>query len=255
MFEYKIHNKPYYENLEKQLIEKVRKWFANKDPKSVAILGVSGGKDSTVCLALLVRALGPKRIIPVLIPNDFQADIDDSHDICWEVAAIEKPWVVNIGPMYEYLCNFIVQKSKAVSLSPVLETNTPARLRMTTLYAVAAQMGGYVCNTGNKSEAYVGYCTKWGDAVGDFAIIGDLTCTEVTELGVAMGIPERFMLKKPSDGMSGKTDEEKLGFTYAQLDEYLINGKANVPADVVERIERMHNNPNPKTKLVHFYDE
>ena len=225
MFEYRFHNKPYYENLEKQLIEKVRKWFANKGPNAKAVIGVSGGKDSTVCLAILARALGPARIIPVLLPNDFQADIDDSHDICWAVAGIEKPWVVNIGPMYEYLCNFIVQKSKAVTLSPVLETNTPARLRMTTLYAVAAQMNGYVCNTGNRSEAYVGYCTKWGDAVGDFEIIHDLTCREVIELGMTMGIDERFILKAPADGMSGKTDEEKLGFTYAELDEYLIRGR------------------------------
>lgn len=255
MFEYRYHNEEYYQKLEKELITKVQKWFANKDPKSVAVLGVSGGKDSTVCLAMLTRALGLARVVPVLLPNDFQADIDDSHDICWAVGGKEKPWVINIGPMYEYLCNFIIQKSKAVSLSNVLETNTPARLRMTTLYAVAAQMGGYVCNTGNRSEAYVGYCTKWGDAVGDFEIIHNLTCSEVIELGIAMGINEEFMIKPPADGMSGKTDEEKLGFTYAELDEYLLRGPNGIRTDVIEKIERMHNNPNLKTKLVTYYNE
>ena len=125
--------------------------------------------------------------------------------------------------------------------SPAVLTNTPARIRMTTLYMVAAAVGGRVCNTGNASEAFVGYTTKYGDLAGDFALLRNLTVSEIYAMGDAMEeLPYDLVHKTPADGMSGKTDEDNMGFSYEAVDDHLLYGI--IPADpaVWENIKRRH---------------
>ena len=131
-------------------------------------------------------------------------------------------------------------------IPPQIRTNVPARVRMTVLYAVASQVNGRVANTSNKSEKYIGYSTKWGDSCGDFSPLGGILATEVVEMGKYLGLPEHLVVKAPSDGMCGKTDEDNLGFTYKELDDY-INGKG-IPAESMVKIILMHNNPNTAKK-------
>lgn len=241
--------------IRKEIVSWIKDWFADKN-EAPAIIGISGGKDSTVCAALLVEALGKDRVIGVLMPNGEQKDISDSLKVC-EVLGI-KHFTANIGKAYEELTKEIlahtigsVDKSDAPAL---YATNTPARLRMATLYGVAAIFNGFVVNTCNLSEDYVGYSTKWGDAVGDFSLLNKLTKTEVVELGDELGLPSELVHKVPSDGMCGKSDEDNMGFTYEQLDRYIkaksLKEVSDIPDCVIERIKQMHHNPNSKKKCV-----
>ncbi len=206
------------------LIEWIRNWFSlNGNDKTVAVLGISGGKDSTICAALLKEALGKDRVLGVLMPNGTQADIHDSEELV-EFLGI-KHVTINIEKAYMGLTEEIIDKMIDSDLTPQYKTNTPARLRMTTLYAVGAMLGNTrICNTGNLSEAYIGYTTLYGDFAGDFSLLSKLTKTEVVELGIELGLPLHLVQKEPGDGMSGKTDEDNLGFTYAELDDYIRNG-------------------------------
>ena len=224
-------------------IQWIKDYFKD-NPDGKAIIGISGGKDSTIAAALCVEALGADRVIGVLMPNGKQNDIYDSYEV---MARLQLQYhVVNINAacegLYKFLADaiFLSGGEKAIRENTMITTNTPARLRMATLYAVAALYpNSRVVNSCNRSEDYVGYSTKYGDAAGDFSPLGNLTVREVLEIGDELGLPEHLVHKAPSDGMCGKTDEDNLGFTYEQLDDYIL-GTGAVDVETVAKIERLH---------------
>ncbi|MCQ2209507.1 MAG: NAD(+) synthase [Paludibacteraceae bacterium] len=199
------------------IIAWVRNYFAqNGDANTKALIGISGGKDSTVSAAICVEALGKDRVIGVMIPNGVQSDIADSKRVC-EFLGI-KNYEINIGSTYNAISQEISEKTKG-TLSDQFKTNTPSRLRMATLYGVAAIIGNCrISNNGNLSERLMGYFTLWGDGVGDFAPLANLYVSDVVQLGIELGLPEDLVKKAPSDGMCGKSDEDSLGFTYAEVE-------------------------------------
>lgn len=205
------------------IINDIKKYFASNGLSSKAVIGISGGKDSTIAAALLVRALGKDRVIGVMMPESVQTDIDDSRKVC-EILGI-KSFEIDIGPACEKLYkNFQDCTFGELMVNPQIRTNTPARIRMATLYMVASSVGGRVINTGNASELYVGYTTKYGDLAGDYAIFKYYYVREVLAIGDALEeLPYKLVHKAPSDGMSGKTDEDNLGFTYEQVDALLLD--------------------------------
>jgi NAD+ synthase len=209
-----------------------------------AIIGISGGKDSTVAAALCVEALGADRVIGVLMPQGVQKDISDSYAV---VATLQLQYhVVNIGNTCDALYNsisdavFLSNGKNAVRGHSMITTNLPARIRMTTLYAIAALYpNSRVVNTCNYSEDFVGYSTKYGDAAGDFSPLGNLTVREVLEIGDDLGLPSHLVHKAPSDGMCGKTDEDNLGFTYEELDGFLL-GESGLTPETMSKVARLH---------------
>ena len=221
-----------------KVIEWIRKYFDENGKDAKAVIGISGGCDSSVCAALLVKALGKERVIGVLMPNGYQHDIDISSLLVKHLDI--KHYIINIEEPVEKLREELYNK---IEIDPnkydVYRTNTPARIRMTTLYGISAIYGGRVCNTCNLSEDYIGYSTKFGDSAGDFSPISDFTKTEVRELGRELGLPSVFVDKIPEDGMSGKSDEEKLGFTYEVLDKYIRTGIIE-DKNTKEKIDRLH---------------
>ena len=219
------------------IINWIKEYFVENGPDSPAIIGMSGGKDSTIAAALLVRALGPERIIGVIMPNGKQDDLDDAKDIC-DILGIRYQHmnIKNIiDDMYKILEVFY-------TVNDSILTNTPARIRMSILYAIAAATHGRVVNTCNKSEDYIGYSTKYGDLAGDFSLFKNYTVREVLAMGDTLKeIPYGFVHKIPSDGMCGKTDEENLGFSYKVLDDYLLDGivpEYSVYKNIQERHKR-----------------
>ena len=231
--------------LTQDCINWIKDYFKD-NPDGKAVIGISGGKDSTVAAALCVEALGADRVIGVLMPNGVQADIGDSREVC-ECLGIYSLEII-IKEAYEEILNGmkIALKEKGWPrpdcgrFNDMIKTNLPARLRMATLYAVAALYpNSRVVNTCNRSEDYVGYSTKYGDAAGDFSPLGNLTVREVLEIGDDLGLPERLVHKAPSDGMCGKTDEDNLGFTYQELDD-LILGTGEVSEETKAKIEQKH---------------
>lgn len=220
-----------------EVIEWVKEYFEkNASPTTKAVIGISGGKDSSVAAAICVKALGKDRVIGVLMPQGEQADIEFSKLL---VKTLDiQSYTINIGDTMDAFMN---ELGKNIEISNQAKVNTPARIRMTTLYAVAACVGGRVVNTCNLSEDWVGYSTKFGDAAGDFSPLSDLTVTEILQIGDYIGLPKELVHKVPIDGLCGKTDEENLGFTYAMLDTY-IRGEddlSHVP-DIKEKIDRLH---------------
>ena len=228
------------QNQIEKIIDWIRTYFANAGNENTkAVIGISGGKDSTIAAALLCRALGPDRVIGVLMPQGIQKDIHDSYEVC-EYLGI-KYYEINISTTMDALTLEIPEELFELrDDNDIYWTNTPARIRMTTLYSVAGLVGGRVCNTGNRSEAYIGYTTKYGDLAGDFALLKNFTVREVLEIGDALDLPYSLVHKVPSDGMSGKTDEDKIGFSYETLDNYLLEDI--LPNDeILCKINEMHN--------------
>lgn len=218
------------------MITEIKKYFVqNGGETTKAIIGISGGKDSTIAAALLVRALGAENVLGVLMPCGEQADIADSYKV---VEYLHIPHVeVNIGQAMEQLTEAI--PGGLFGKNEVYYTNTPARLRMTTLYGIAALVGGRVVHTGNASEMYVGYTTKFGDMAGDFSIFSDFYVREILAIGDALRLPAELVHKAPGDGMTGKTDEDNFGFTYEVLDAYLLD-KETPSYEVLRLIEERH---------------
>lgn len=205
-------------------VDWIRKFFKvliGEEPKN-AIVGISGGKDSTVVAGLLVEALGKDRVIGVLMPNGEQSDLDDAKEIVRSLGI--RNYIVNIYDIMGTFYNTIIPIDKFPGYHENVYINSPARIRMTILYAYAAVFNGYVANTCNASENYIGYSTKFGDSAGDFAPIHDFTVKEVKQIGSLLPIDQRFINKTPEDGLSGKTDEEKTGIPYDVLDDYIETG-------------------------------
>lgn len=221
--------------------EKIINWIRDYFEESKgckAVIGISGGFDSTLCGKLLVDALGKENVIGVLLPQGKQWDINVSYDVCNYLGI--KYYEINIGEAYKALTANVSEAMGVEAHSyDIYKTNTPARLRMATLYGVCGIVGGRVVNTCNLSEDYVGYNTKFGDGAGDFSILASFTKTEARQLAREIGVPERFIVKIPEDGMSGKSDEEKLGFTYEVLDHYIRTGEIE-DQEVKARIDRLH---------------
>lgn len=212
----------------------IRNFFEENGKGCNAIVGISGGKDSSVAAALCVEALGKERVIGVLMPCGEQADIDAAYMLVNHLGV--KYYVVNIKEAVEGVKNSM---PKELELTAQSLTNLPARIRMTTLYAISQSCNGRVVNTCNLSEDWVGYSTRYGDAAGDFSPLSHLTVGEVKEIGRLIGVPSALVDKTPIDGLCGKTDEENLGFTYAELDRYIRTGEID---DVAKKakIDRMH---------------
>ncbi len=223
--------------LKENVIKWVKDYFEkNNNPK--AIVGISGGTDSSVVASILVEALGCENVIGVLMPCGIQHDIDVSLALV-KLLNI-KYHIINILDPVSKLRELI---GNELDLDPdsydAYKTNTPARIRMTTLYGISALYGGRVANTCNLSEDYIGYSTKFGDAAGDFSILSSFTKTEVRLLGRELNLPDIFINKVPEDGMSGKSDEEKLGFTYDILDKYIRTGIIE-DLEIKNKIDRLH---------------
>ena len=202
-----------------QCVAWIQKFFEENGPGCNAIVGISGGKDSSVAAAICVEALGKDRVIGVLMPCGVQDDIDAAYALCDHLGITR--YEINIFDAVEGLKK---QVSAAVPMTKQAHTNMPARIRMTTLYAVGQSLNGRVVNTCNLSEDWVGYSTRYGDAAGDFSPLAGLTVQEVKEIGKYLGLPIDLVDKTPSDGLCGSTDEDKLGFTYAVLDKYIRTG-------------------------------
>ena len=217
------------------IVKWIQDWFEENGKGCKGVLGISGGKDSSVVAALLVEALGKENVVGVLMPKGEQFDIDVSLALC-EHLGIEK-YVVNINDAYEGLKNQLVKSG--VELNTQAETNLPPRLRMATVYAVSQSVNGRVANTCNLSEDWVGYSTRYGDSVGDFSPLSKLTVQEVKAVGRALGLPSMFVDKVPIDGLCGKTDEDNLGFTYEVLDRYIREGICE-DEEIKAKIDRMH---------------
>ena len=217
-----------------EIVERIRNWFEQNGKDCMSVVGISGGKDSSVVAALCVEALGKDRVIGVLMPQGEQSDIEyskmlvDFLDITRITCNIE-------GAVNEVLESF----EGVVSPTPQTTTNLPARIRMATLYAISQSVNGRVANTCNLSEDWVGYATKYGDAAGDFSPLSQLTVTEVKAIGRELGLPSELVDKTPTDGLCGKTDEDNLGFTYAELDEYIRDG-IEPSEEVKAKIDSMH---------------
>lgn len=217
-----------------EVVQWIRYWFDKNGKDCNAVIGISGGKDSSVVAALCVEALGKDRVIGVLMPCGEQSDIEYSDMLINHLGI--KSYTMNV---YDAVNGVIQQFSPEISVSSQTITNLPARIRMATLYAISQSLNGRVANTCNYSEDYVGYATKFGDAAGDFSPLSYLTVTEVKAIGRELGLPTKLIDKTPTDGLCGKTDEDNLGFTYDVLDRYIRTGEID-DLDIKAKIDSMH---------------
>ena len=212
----------------------IREFFEKNGPGCNAVVGISGGKDSSIAAALCVEALGKDRVIGVLMPQGQQHDIDAAYLLVNHLGI--KHYVINIKDTVDAM---LKNMPEGLEITSQTIQNIPPRIRMTTLYAVSQSHNGRVVNTCNLSEDWVGYSTRYGDSVGDFSPLSNLTVTEVKEIGYLLNLPKELVDKTPIDGLCGKTDEENLGFTYAELDVYIRTGKIE-DQQKKEIIDRKH---------------
>lgn len=224
-------------------VQWIRDWFEENGKGCNAVLGISGGKDSSVVAALCVEALGKERVIGVLMPCGEQADIDMARMLVNHLGI--KSYEINIAAAV----NGILDEMKDIEVTKQTKTNLPARIRMSTVYAVSQSVNGRVANTCNLSEDWVGYSTRYGDSAGDFSPLSHLTVAEVKAIGKELGLPIDLVDKVPVDGLSGKSDEENLGFTYAMLDRYIREGVCEDEA-AKARIDDLHKRNQFKLELM-----
>ena len=215
-------------------VEWIRNWFDKNGPSCNVVCGISGGKDSSVVAALCVEALGKDRVIGIKMPCGEQPDIEDSNKLIKHLGI--RSYTINIWDAVTGINN---QFPTNIEISKQTTINLPPRIRMTTLYAVSQSINGRVACTDNLSESYIGYSTRWGDSVGDFAPLANLTSDEVIAIGDACGLPYELTHKTPTDGLCGKTDEDNFGFTYAVLNKYIRTGICE-DEEVKAKIDRMH---------------
>ena len=237
------------EKVKNDIVEWIRDWFDKNGKGCNAVLGISGGKDSSVVAALCVEALGKDRVVGVLMPKGVQHDIDMSQLLVEHLGI--RSVTVNILDAYEALVGEI--KAQLPDFGAQAETNLPPRLRMAAVYAVSQSLNGRVANTCNLSEDWVGYSTRYGDSAGDFSPLSRLTVDEVKQVGRALNLPDVLVDKVPIDGLCGKTDEDNLGFTYAVLDKYIRTGVCEDP-ETKARIDRMHEMNKFKLELMPVFE-
>ena len=227
--------------MEKQ-IENVVQWikdYVTSTKSDGVVLGMSGGKDSFVVAKLCTLALGEKNVFGVIMPNGKMKDLTDAITSCESLNIRYE--IIDIADAY----NSVIENAKQTiekhgkTLSDVSTINTAPRIRRTTLYAIAASLNYLVANTSNLSEASVGYTTKWGDNIGDFAPIANFTKTEVCQIGLALGLEKSLVEKTPSDGLSGKSDEDKMGIKYSSLDNLIRNGEKNEDYDRIMHLNKV----------------
>lgn len=240
------------EKTKNDIVQWIRDWFAHNGPNCNAIIGISGGKDSTIVAALCVEALGKDRVYGIRMPNGYQRDIVDAIAVCkyLDIHSYE----VDIKRANDALLEGVGWALAAMtdcerSVSEQTRINLPPRLRMATLYAIAQSLNGRVACTDNASESYIGYSTRWGDGVGDFSPILNLTSDEVIAIGDQLGLPYDLVHKTPSDGLCGKTDEDNFGFTYAELNKYIRTGICE-NQEVKEKIDQLHKKNQFKLKPI-----
>lgn len=229
-----------------ECVQWIREWFNANGKDCNAVIGISGGKDSSVVAALCVEALGKKRVLGVLMPQGEQSDIKYSEMLVRflgirSVTCNIEDTVNEVLDSIKYgVYDLIVQDyTRAITFTSQTITNLPARIRMATLYAISQSVNGRVANTCNLSEDWVGYATKYGDAAGDFSPLSQLTVTEVKAIGRELGLPSELVDKTPADGLCGKTDEDNLGFTYDVLDKYIREGICE-DVKIKEKIDKLY---------------
>lgn len=217
-----------------ECVEWIRDFFEKNGKGCNAVIGISGGKDSSIVAGLCVEALGKDRVIGVLMPCGKQHDIDCAYQLVNHLGI--KHYEINIEDAVKGVINQLEGK---LEISNQTRVNLSPRIRMSTLYAVSQSLNGRVANTCNLSEDWVGYSTRYGDSVGDFSPLSNLTVTEIKQIGRLMGLPANLVDKVPIDGLCGKTDEDNLGFTYAELDIYIRTGKID-NEETKKRIDTLH---------------
>lgn len=222
------------EKIKNECVQWIRDFFKTNGPDCNAVVGISGGKDSSIAAALCVEALGKERVIGVLMPQGEQHDIDMAHLLVNHLGI--KHFVINVKDAVD---GILKNMPAELELTPQSLQNLPPRIRMSTLYAVSQSCNGRVVNTCNLSEDWVGYSTRYGDSVGDFSPLSHLTVTEIKQIGYFLGLPRELVDKTPIDGLCGKSDEENLGFTYAELDIYIRTGEIEDKAKK-ELIDKKH---------------
>ena len=268
------------EKIKNEIVLWIRDFFDTNGKNSCAVVGISGGKDSSIVAALCVQALGKDKVYGILMPQGNQKDIDIAKELV-EYLGI-KYSIINIKNTVDTLLETITKESEPpneqesvntlaknrfplneqaevntparnrFSLNEQAKINIPARIRMTTLYAVSAAINGFVANTCNLSEEWVGYSTKYGDSAGDFSPLANLTVTEVKAIGKSLNLPSKFTEKIPEDGLSGLTDEENLGFSYDVLDKYIREGICD-DKSVKDKIDKLHIQNRHKQELILAY--
>ena len=237
-----------YVKIKEQCVQWIKDFFNKNGKDCNAVVGISGGKDSSVVAALCVEALGKDRVIGVLMPCGEQADIDCAYELVHHLNI--KYYVVNVKDGVEGLTkNF----PKDLEMSVMSKTNLPPRIRMSTLYMISQSVNGRVANTCNLSEDWVGYSTRYGDSVGDFSPLSKLTVTDVKNIGKVLRLPINLVEKPPIDGLCGKTDEDNLGFTYAVLDKYIRTGEIE-DKNIKELIDKKHKANLFKLELMPSFD-
>lgn len=229
-----------------QCVEWIRQWFENNGKGCNAVIGISGGKDSSIVAALCVEALGADRVIGILMPNGEQKDISDAVHLIEHLDITG--YVVDVSKTISSL-----QKATSVPLTEQSKINLPPRIRMAALYMVSQSLNGRVANTCNLSEDWVGYSTRYGDSVGDFSPLSRLTVTEVRAIGYELGLPKELIEKVPADGLCDKTDEDNLGFTYATLDRYIREGVCE-DIEAKNRIDALHEKNKFKLELMPCFE-
>ena len=222
-----------------KIIKFIKGWFAQNGKNAKAVIGISGGKDSSIATALCVEALGVDRVIGVLMPNGDQKDIQDAFALVNHLGI--QHYIVNIKQPFDAMIDILPMDNMNFFVTEQLVQNLAPRIRMATLYAIAQGLpeGGRVINTCNRSEDYVGYSTKFGDSAGDISPLGAFTVSEVIAIGDICDIPPYLVHKTPADGLCGKSDEDNLGFSYKILDKYILTGFCE-NKEVKNKIDKLH---------------